>query len=57
MVWGGLPSPRENSEKYRQKLIIALNAIPYFSPKVLTENKISDSFLKNEILSFVFCNE
>ena len=46
-----------NFEKCRQNWFIVLGAILHFSPRVLTENKLNDSFFKREILSFVFCNE
>ena len=46
---GFATSSRGNSEKSRYKLIRVLSAILNFSSKVSTENKLNDSFLKNEI--------
>ena len=42
-----------NFKKCRQNLVIFLDAILNFSPRVLTENKLSDSFVKREILYLV----
>ena len=42
-----------NFKKCRHNLVVVLGAILNFSPRVLTENKLSDSFVKREILYFV----